>query len=100
MTTHDIQTLTKQPGDNRLYDMEFAGLLVQDDTLASVSSLTVSPDPTSPALTVGSATVSGTRAQFRISGGKAEVRYKITLVVLTVGGDTLEGEGYLFVTAI
>jgi len=80
--------------------MEFAGLLVEDDTLASVSSLTVTPDPTSPVLTVGSASVSGTRAQFRLSGGKAETRYKITVVAASAGGDTLEGEGYLFVTEL
>ena len=100
MTAYEIQVLAKQPSESRLYDMEFAGLLAGDDTIASASSVTVSPSPTSPALTVGSTAVSGTRVQFRISGGKAETRYKLTVVATSVDGDTLEGEGYLFVTEL
>lgn len=98
MATYELQTLEKQPSESRLYDVEFAALLAGDDTLASVVSVTVSPASTTPALVVGSATYSGTRAQFRVSAGKAETRYVFTVVVTSVGGDTLEFEGALFVT--
>ncbi len=98
MATYEIQVLEKQPSESRLYDVEFAALLRGSDTLASVVSVTVSPSSTTPALTVGSPTYSGTRAQFRVSAGKAETRYRFTVVVTSVGGDTLEFEGVLFVT--
>ena len=98
MATYEIQVLEKQPSESFLYDMEFAARLAGDDTLSAVSSITVSPSSTSPALVVGSGAVSGTRAQFRVSAGKAETRYKFTVVATTVDGDTVEGEGILFVT--
>lgn len=90
---YDLPTLEKQASESLLYDMEFLGRLDEGETLSTVTSFTGSPS----GLTIGSASVSGTRAQARISAGTAGTKYKITVVVTTSASNTLEGEGYLFV---
>lgn len=88
------QTLIKQPSESRLYTMEFAANLASGETLTSVSSVTASPSGLDLSATPS---VSGTKAQQRIASGTAGVQYKVTFVVVTSAGNTLEGEGYLTV---
>lgn len=90
---YEIPILEKQPSESLLYDMDFVGRMEDDVTLTAVVSVTGAPT----GLTIGSASYSGTRAQFRISGGTAGTKYKLTVVVTTSDGNTLEGEGNLFV---
>lgn len=86
--------LVKQPGENRLYSMDFAANLDDGETIASVTSVSCTPS----GLDISTTPVAnGTQAQQRIFGGTDGVQYKITIVVLTSGGNTLEGEGYLTV---
>lgn len=90
---YELPTLEKQPTESLLYDMDFVGRLEDGETLTAVSAVTGSPS----GLTIGTASYSGTRAQFRISGGTSGTTYKITVTVTTSASNTLEGEGNLFV---
>lgn len=72
--------------------MDFSALLASGETLTGAGTATVDKT-TAPVLTLGAASVSGSIAQFRISGGVANTEYKVTLVVTTSAGNTLEGEG-------
>jgi hypothetical protein len=90
-------SLIKQPAENRLYSMDFSGLLAVGETIAGVSSVVATP---SGLTLVGSPSYSGVYAMQRISGGTANTRYKVTFVVTTTAGNTLEGEGYLQVKDI
>ncbi len=87
-----LPTVIHQPTESRLVSMEFAALLASGETLSAVSSVTADKT-TIPALTIGTPAVSGTKATFRISGGDAGTLYKVTALVTTSAGNTLEGEG-------
>ena len=89
-----MDTLTKQPSESRLYDMDFSANLSTSETITSVSS--VMSD--TAGLTIGVPVASGKKAQVRISGGTADVRYKLTFIVVTSAGNTLENDGVLQVT--
>lgn len=92
-----VPSLIKQPAEDRLYSMNFASMLAPGETISSVSSVVVAP----AGLTLsGAASASGTEAFQRISGGTAGQRYKVTFVVVTSSGNTLEGEGYMQVKDI
>lgn len=88
------QTLIKQPSEIRSYVMDFSPLLGAGETLTAASSVTAAP---SGLTLVGSPTVSGTFAAQTVSGGTAGQRYKITYLVTTSDGNTLEAEGILAV---
>lgn len=85
-------TVIKQPSESRLYTMEFAALLGSGETLSSVVSVNVDKTTASPLLISGQA-VNGTALTFRLTGGLAGTRYKVTGIVTTSGGNTIEGEG-------
>lgn len=88
------QTLIKQPGESRLFAMDFAGQLADGETISAVNSVTATPS----GLTIsGAPTYSGAKASQRIAGGSAGVRYVVTFVVTTSASNVLEGEGYLLV---
>ncbi len=86
---HEI--LTKQPSESKRYDIDFTPLLATGDVINAVTSVTGSPD----GLTIGSASISSPLIQFRVSSGLDGVLYKITAIITTTGGDTLETEGRL-----
>lgn len=86
---HEIKT--KQPSESRLYDIDFAPLLATGDTIGAVTSVTGTPS----GLTIGSAAISSPLIQFRVSSGLDGILYKITAIITTTGGDTLETEGRL-----
>ncbi len=92
--------LTKQPSEDRLYEMDFSALLAAGETLSSVSSITQAARGNvqgAASLVIGSGAASGAKVQFRISGGTDGEDYKITVVATTSQGNTLEGEGWLYV---
>ena len=94
---YDLPLLEKRPADSRLYDLEFDALLTQaNDTVSSVTSLTITPTTLSP-LTAGTPIASGTRVQVRLSGGLSGTTYKITCVIASAGSDAVEGECNLLV---
>lgn len=88
-----IETLKKQPSESRLYTMDFSANLTTSETLASITSVTADI----VGLSLGVPVLGSRSAQVRISGGTADVMYKITWVVVTSAGNTLEAEGYLLV---
>jgi hypothetical protein len=81
--------LTKQPSESRLYDIDFTPLLATGDTVSAIASTTVSP-VTVPPLSVAAGSVATPKTQHRISAGLDGTLYKITEVVTTADGDTLE----------
>jgi hypothetical protein len=89
-----IPTVIKQPSESRLYTMEFAALLGTDETILSVSSTAVTP-VTDPTLSLSGTVFSDTIVQFRLSSGLTGKRYKVTIVVTTSAGNTIEGEGFV-----
>lgn len=88
-------TLIKQPSESRLYTMDFAANCAVGETISSVTSFAADTPTGATALTVGGASCSGTTASARISGGTDGKQYKVTVLVLTSAGNTLEGEGIL-----
>lgn len=87
-----VPTLIKQPGENRLYSMDFAPNLDEGETVSSIISVIATP----PGLTLsGPAGTNGTKATQRILGGTNNALYKVTFTVLTSAGNTLESEGNL-----
>lgn len=89
-----IPSVTLRLGESRLCTMDFSALLARGETLSSVTSVAVDLT-TVPALVVGAPSCSGVLAQFRISGGLQDRKYKITVYCVTSAGNTIEGEGYL-----
>lgn len=86
-----IDTLSKQPSESRLFTMDFSANLASGETISSVTSVVA--DVTG--LTIG-APVAGSRSvQVRISAGTVDIMYKVTFVVVTSAGNTLEAEGNL-----
>jgi hypothetical protein len=97
-----LYVLTKQPGENILFDMPLAKIMRTGDTISGY----VATFPTytnmgkvasSTNITIVSSTYSGTTAQIRISAGQANENYKITVRVTTTLGDTIEADGMLYV---
>lgn len=99
--------LEKQPAESRLYDMDFSPKMVQTpapEAITSVDSVTqleVLEDGSTQATTdlvfPTSATFNGQVAQQRIESGVDGKTYKVTYVVSTDLGNTLEAEGLLLV---
>lgn len=89
-----IPTVTLKLGESRLFSMDFSALLSRGETVTGVNSVVVD-QTTTPPLVVGTPAYSGVFAQFRLSGGLQDTRYKLTVLVTTSGSNTLEGEGYL-----
>ena len=99
--------LEKQPAESRLYDMDFSPKMVggtspeQIVSVDSVTQLEVQEDGTEVATTdlvfpTGS-TFAGQVAQQRIDAGLDSKTYKVTYVISTDLGNTLEAEGLLYV---
>jgi hypothetical protein len=92
-------SLVKQPSENRLYSMDFSGLMASGELITGCT-MTPAHEVTTPPLVVGTPVYAGQIAQVRISGGLAGTTYKITFLVTTNGGNTLEGEGNMIVREI
>jgi hypothetical protein len=83
--------LVKQPAESRRYTIDFAGLVATGDSISAISSLTAAPS----GLTITEQAIASPKIQFRVASGTDGIRYKLTALVATTDGDTLEGEGDL-----
>jgi hypothetical protein len=87
-----IPTLEKQPGESKIFSMNFTARIASSATIASITSITATP----AGLTlVGSATAVGKKVFQRISGGTNLASHLITIVIVDSDGNTVEGEGRL-----
>lgn len=93
-----LEYYIKQPGENRLYTMDFAPLL-GDKVIQSVQNLVITNQgyiEGSADLLNGATSHDGVRyVQVRLDGGTDREDYKITITILDTGGNTLEGDGVL-----
>lgn len=90
-----LPSLIKQPAESRLLSMDFSALLAQGETVLSVSSFTADTPTGAAALAISGILASGFYAQARVAGGTSGTVYKLTALVVTSQGNTLEGEGLL-----
>lgn len=94
--------LLKQPSETRNYIMDFTNLL-GTDVISSVTSVshTLRGGDTSD-LVLGTASVigSGMKVAFNISSGTHYNTYRVAVLVTTIAGQTLEGDGMLIVSNI
>lgn len=97
-------TLSKQPSESRLYDMDFSPRIAAAETLTgtpTVTEKTINQDTgvktVSTDLTIGIPTASGQLAQVRISVGLDGVLYEVTFKADTSLGNSVEAEGLLLV---
>lgn len=90
-----MSVLIKQPSESRVYAVNFRNLLAPGDSIDDVTSVSASP---AAELTIGTPVIASPRVKFRIEDGNVGTSYKITVVVTTTNGDTLEGDGDLEVT--
>ena len=90
-------TLEKQPFEERIFDFDFVGLLVEptdtivSGTIASVANLTGGSND----VVAGNVAWSGSRLQATYSGGTAGHRYLVTARATDSKGQKLELEGIL-----
>ena len=84
------QMLIKQPGETRQFSMDFSSLLATDETISDPA-VTSTPS----GLTIGSASVSGSKILFNISSGTHPIKYRIEVTVTGSSGSTLVGDGIL-----
>lgn len=89
------QTLVKQPSESRLYGINFSAQLASGETISSITS--VAALPTGLTLSAQSISADAKSALVRIAGGTAAASHKVTAVVVTSAGNTLEGEGILLI---
>jgi len=93
------QRIVLLPGEIDTYSMEFARRLGPGETISSVTSTAVGGN-TTPALTLGTATVSGTQVKIPLSGGLAGNTYQIQVLILTSLSRSIKGLGWLVMPTI
>lgn len=89
-----MSVLIKQPSESKVYAIDFANLLDTGDSIDTVTS--VESTPAGP--TIFDKAKSGTEVRFTVADGTDGVFYTLEAIVETTNGETLEGEGYLYVT--
>ena len=98
------QTLTKQPAEDRLYDMDFSPRLATGENITSVDTVvqqeidinTLVRSVTTD-LTLGTPTFALQVGQVKIGGGLDGKYYLVTWTITTSLSNTVESEGILFV---
>ena len=90
-----MATLIKQPSETKIYQIDFTNLLDTGDSIASVTSVL---EETTEDLTIGTDSIVSKAVQFSVDGGVDGTTYHLEAIVVTTNGETLEGDGYLFVT--
>src|SRR3546814_16072716 len=90
-----LRTHTKQPRDEKDYDVDYAPWLVGEDSLDEVTTtITCLTDPSDTSLVCAAdPPMTATRAKFWISGGRDGQIYKLTILVTTVEKRTDERRG-------
>ena len=94
------QTTEKQVAEAVIQQFDFSSDMSAGETIISVVSV-VSDNQNlvggSANLTTGSNSAGGTVAQSLVSGGTHLEKYKLTCIVTTSAGQTLETEGFMWV---
>lgn len=92
-----MTTLTKHPGENTLFDMDFSARseIAGGQTITAVNSVTAERVQGEGSITIGATAYSPSIAQVRISGGSDGDLYSMTYTVTTSGGNILVGIGRL-----
>jgi hypothetical protein len=91
--------LYKTPAESFIYTIGFEKSMEQTESISTISSLTISP-PHSGTETItidSSPLIVGKDIQFRISGGTDGQSYKVTAVITTSLGNTMEEDFILVV---
>lgn len=99
MTTRP-QLPAKFVGETQIYQFDFAGQLIETETISSqtVTCATYSGTDVSPQLLVsGSASASSSVVSQMITGGVLGVLYELTCTIVTSLSQTLQQKGYLAV---
>lgn len=99
-----IQELCKQPAEKRRFSMEFASLLVKNETISTIDSITsetidgnVSDLIISvPSIVDGQSILS--KIECWIEAGTSGLKYRVEILLTTSDGQILEGDGILNVT--
>lgn len=96
-----LVVLKKQPSESRLYDFDFSAKMREGDSVASIVSVSAANRGNvagSGDVALVASAISGQFVQLRIEGGDDKEDYKITAKITTTpAGDTLEGDGMLYV---
>ena len=87
---------SKAPGEDRVRNFDFSGLMATGEAIASIDSLSVSPTTTT-VLTAVDNGYSGQTAQALISGGESGTQYRVTMTVTTDENQVLIGVGRISV---
>lgn len=85
----NLGVFTKQPGEKISVSIDYSSALDDGDSVSRVESCTVEPGlelDASPVL------VDADRVRIWVDGGTDGIRYKITTVVTTAGGERFEDE--------
>lgn len=83
-----LGTVRQQPQEKKSYSVDYSEALGANDDVAQIEACFSEPDD----LVVTPVLASGTRVRVWVSGGVDGQTYKITLRVLTSGGEILEDE--------
>src|SRR3546814_11206199 len=95
-----LRTHTKQPRDEKDYDVDYAPWLVGEDSLDEVTTtITCLTDPSdTPLVSAADPPMTATRAKFWISGVRAGQINKLTMLVPTVENSPAEYERHTTLT--
>lgn len=92
------QRLRKTPTEIVIYTMDFSGKMDSDETISTVSSVTITPSGASH-LVKDAQSISGQMVSLQFSAGVVETIYRVFVEVTTSAGQTLDGQGLLEVRA-
>lgn len=98
-----LQTTEKQVAEAVIVQFDFSADMAEAETLASVTSIVsanqgdVGGSANVTISNIALSTVSTKIAQCLVAGGTAGERYKLTAIVATSAGQTLEADGYMAV---
>ncbi len=88
--------LCKQSTEVRNYTMDFSNLMVTDEIISSITSVTSELRGEGASdLTLSSEAISGQTITLTISGGTRNNTYRIEIIIVTSGSQVLEGDGLL-----
>jgi hypothetical protein len=82
--------MIKDPRSAEYYAFDFTYLLAADDTIATVTSVTIDvTDDEDTKLTVGAGAINGDLVVVFLSAGTPDYTYQVRAEVVTAGGETL-----------
>jgi len=96
--TSAISFNAKYAGETRNYSFQFNQRteIINGDTISSINSITATPT-TTPPLSLGTQTISGTQVLCVISSGLSGTTYYVSCLITTSSGAVLECFGSLLV---